>query len=77
MLENFAGRADTPAKKREVMQRLQRAWRRIPGLRLGQLFVYAMGHDKIAFYYAEDFDLIERVEQYADSIAAKKNEDSQ
>lgn len=76
MLNNIEGRADSSAKKHEAIMRLYRAWLRVPQYRLGQLLGVAAGGDRVAFY-AEDFDLVERVEKYADCVAHKETEETQ
>lgn len=70
MLSNFEGRADTPAKKREVTQRLLRAWQRVPELRLGQLVLCAIRDD---LFDLEDFALIEAIEAFVDNQQAQES----
>lgn len=57
-------RALTPEQKREVVERLLRAWLERPSERLGQLIVNALptccSNDP---FYVEDFELIEALEQ--------------
>lgn len=59
------GRADTPEKKRAIIERLYRAWIVNPHQRLGQLLVnYAPGyHPNPSLFYVEDEDLVAYVEQ--------------
>ncbi len=61
------GRADTPVKKREILERLLAEWERAPQQRLGQLLVNATrDFNEIDYrgrlYYLEDDALAERVE---------------
>jgi hypothetical protein len=64
----MACRANTPAKKKFVLKRLEKLWLENPEFRLGQLIANAYGDP----YYVEDFDLIERLEIFYD-IQKEKN----
>lgn len=44
-----------------VVGELERVWRRVPELRLGQLLINVFGMD---FYYVEDAELIERIREF-------------
>ena len=56
-------RALTPDQKREVVERLLRAWLKAPTERLGQLIVNALPHKLQGDpFYVEDFDLVEAIE---------------
>jgi len=62
-----SGRADTPVKKREILERLLAEWEKAPQQRLGQLLVNATRDIDVAdyrsrMYYLEDEALAERVE---------------
>jgi len=47
------GRAQTVRQKREVIEKLMKAWVRLPDLRLGQLLTNALG-DRDLFYIEDD-----------------------
>lgn len=62
-----AGRADTPVKKREILERLLAEWERVPQQRLGQLLVNATRDIDVSdfrsrLYYLEDEEMAARVE---------------
>lgn len=56
----IAGRADTPERKKHLIDRLLDVWQRNPDLRLGQMICNVLADP----YYAEDSFLINEIEQY-------------
>jgi hypothetical protein len=54
-----AKRAHSDKEKEIVIERLLKAWKSVPELRLGQLIAISIGLDP---FYVEDFILIEKVE---------------
>lgn len=54
-------RAQTKEQKQEVIQRLASLWDKNKDLRLSQLLLNVFQRD---FYYVEDFELIDALEDY-------------
>ena len=61
-MSRVPGRAETPAQKRIITDRLLDAWLRCPEMRLSQLIVAATGGQDI--FYEEDAPLVTLVERY-------------
>ena len=65
------GRAETDAQKREVVEHLLRLWRRMPELRLGQLFANVL--DGLAggpdLRNVEDYALVANVGEFVQALA--------
>lgn len=64
MMDN---RADTPHKKREIIERLVAVWEASPNLRLGQLIgnvYHSTDRGGVQLYYKEDYPLIAELEKY-------------
>lgn len=57
-------RADTPEKKREVIEKLFHLWLKYPELRLGQLIDNSLFNDIVSLYNVEDFDLVRHIEYF-------------
>ena len=57
------GRADTPEKKRAIIDRLYRAWLSRPHERLGQLIENQIESSPIELFYIEDETLAAAVEK--------------
>lgn len=61
------GRADTPMKKREILERILAEWERSPQQRLGQLIVnstrdFNEENYRCRLFYLEDTELANRLE---------------
>jgi hypothetical protein len=56
------GRAETPAEKKAIIQRLLSVWISQPNLRLGQLLIASIPLDRDLFYM-EDDELIIHIEK--------------
>ena len=59
-------RADTPEKKREVLNAIYEFWCKVPNLRLGQLIVCSHSSKVGDPFYIEDFKLVENIEVFTD-----------
>jgi hypothetical protein len=63
------GRAWEPYLKKQVLDRLAKLWDEQPALRLGQLIgnvYHSTDAGGCRQYYAEDFDLIKKLEEFYD-----------
>lgn len=63
---SFTGRALTSALKRNVMERILKAWEKSPELRLGQLIESSMDSNRVSLFYEEDLTLTEKIEAFAE-----------
>ena len=67
------GRAKTPRQKRDVIERIYRAWCKAPHQRLGQPLVNATsGPGAIDLFYREDVRLANDVESLVATAARKE-----
>lgn len=57
-------RAKTPEEKREVVERIYRAWLKAPELRLGQLIFVALDSKAYRLSYSEDFKIANNIESF-------------
>lgn len=62
-------RATNAAERKEVLKRIEAAWEKTPGLRLGQLLANSHSGD---LFYVEDFDLTAEVTDYANNHGKKQ-----
>lgn len=61
------GRASEPEQKQEILERILALWNANPTMRLGQLLgnvYHSMDAGGVNQYYAEDFELIEKMEKH-------------
>ena len=64
------GRADTSAKKKAILERIEKAWNEMPEQRLGQLIENACVHN---IYYLEDERLADIIESFVEHIGVLRN----
>ena len=46
------------------LERIEEIWKKYPDLRFGQLINNVFGEQQVLFYYLEDFEIIEIIEEF-------------
>jgi hypothetical protein len=63
--ESIPGRADTDSKKGLVFEKILRAWKLVPEMRLGQLIDNALYGGRLGVFQIEDDDFSNALLEYA------------
>lgn len=63
---SMAKRAKTATEKKQIILRLHKLWLKNPHMRLTQLMENVFHHSSTdhCFYFVEDFDLLDKLEEY-------------
>ncbi len=70
-MADLPGRANTPAEKRQIIERLLAVWQKHPELRLGQLIIalgYGSARSGTSIFYVEDEEFLRRIEMESDDL---------